>query len=606
MLWSEIPTQGLREGRSAYGDVEQWRAQSKTLRRHGCLRFREADAHQRRAGRNKSALHRVSSELSSRCSVCSPRTGARSRRRRPQRAAAARGHQSRLLADPFRRVARRDRRDARARSDAVAHHRHPSAGRFTFDVDDVWEPHTLFAELGQLRVARGTGSWSVVARLRPGRDLRTGAGRDERDRATSRRTVSGGAAQRGISVVPLSLHVTGSATRLALWMLTGAVSFVLLMAIANIAGLSLARSAGREREIAIRSALGASQAHIVRQLIIESVTLAVVSGIASLLVALAGIRLILSLRPGGLARLDEVGLDPSAFGWALALSLLSGVLIGLAPAITTLRRNLKPAFQEGGRGASGGAAARRIRRVLVVGGICAGDHAAGRRRPADPQPAECAERRSWIQHRAACCRCSSPARCFRTMAQRVNYFERVLEQARAVAGVERAAIASEFFIGGNPEQTVTRRGQHASRVGARAVSARRDQRQSFSKPSARRCSEGGRFTAADGANAPKVAIINDMMARRLWPGQDAVGRRFKFGPPDSNRPLVYRRRQSSATCAGRDRNTSPFRRCSSRSRRIRRGSSTLLVRTSTDPVQHDGQRCRLPPVRSRRTRPCTA
>ena len=81
------------------------------------------------------------------------------------------------------------------------------------------------------------------------------------------------ASARGISVVPLSLYVTGSATRLALWMLTGAVSFVLLMAIANIAGLSLARSAGREREIAVRSALGATQGHIVRQLLVESVTL---------------------------------------------------------------------------------------------------------------------------------------------------------------------------------------------------------------------------------------------------------------------------------------------------------------------------------------------
>ena len=150
-------------------------------------------------------------------------------------------------------------------------------------------------------------------------------------------------------------------------MLTGAVSLVLLMAIANIAGLSLARSAGREREIAVRSALGATQGHIVRQLLIESVTLGVISGVAGLFVALAGVRLILSLRPDGLARLDEVSLDPTAFGWALAMSLLSGVLIGIAPAITATRRNLKPAFQEGGRGASGGAAARRIRRVLVAG-----------------------------------------------------------------------------------------------------------------------------------------------------------------------------------------------------------------------------------------------
>ena len=141
--------------------------------------------------------------------------------------------------------------------------------------------------------------------------------------------------QRGISVVPLTLYVTGPTTRLALWMLTAAVSFVLLMAIANIAGLSLARSAGRDREIAIRSALGASQVHIVRQLLIESVTLAVISGLASLLVAFAGIRLILSLKPAGLARLDEVAPRPVGIWLDAGAVALSGILIGLAPAITT-------------------------------------------------------------------------------------------------------------------------------------------------------------------------------------------------------------------------------------------------------------------------------
>src|SRR5688500_18141645 len=150
-------------------------------------------------------------------------------------------------------------------------------------------------------------------------------------------------------------------------MLTGAVSFVLLMAVANIAGLSLARSAGRDREIAIRTALGASRAHILRQLIVESLTLAVLSGIASLLVALACIRLIVLLDPGGIERLHEVRLDRWGFGWALGVTLVAGILMGLAPAITTVRRNLKPAFQEGGRAASGSAATRRVRQALVVG-----------------------------------------------------------------------------------------------------------------------------------------------------------------------------------------------------------------------------------------------
>ncbi len=117
-------------------------------------------------------------------------------------------------------------------------------------------------------------------------------------------------------------------------MLTGAVSCVLLIAATNVAGLSLTRSVGRAREIAIRAALGASPVRIARQLLAKSVTLAL--------------------------------LDLRVLGWALAISLLTGILVGLAPSMTMLRRNLGPSGEEGRRGVSGGVATRGIRRALVV------------------------------------------------------------------------------------------------------------------------------------------------------------------------------------------------------------------------------------------------
>src|SRR5260221_211360 len=132
------------------------------------------------------------------------------------------------------------------------------------------------------------------------------------------------------------------------------------------ASLSLARSVSREREIAIRAALGASRARIVRQLLTESLTLAVASGLLGLLVALAVIRVVLAAKPGNLARLNEIGLDPQVLGWNLALCFLTGILVGLAPAITMARRNLTPSGHEGARGSSGGVATRRIRRALVT------------------------------------------------------------------------------------------------------------------------------------------------------------------------------------------------------------------------------------------------
>ena len=252
------------------------------------------------------------------------------------------------------------------------------------------------------------------------------------------------------------------------------------------------------------------------------------------------------------------------------MSLLSGILIGLAPAITATRRNLKPAFQEGGRGVSGGAAARRIRRVLVVARIRARDRAARRRRSADPQPAERPERRSWIQDGTRDVDATRQPSVSERRAS-IDYFNRVLEQARAVGGVESAAITSEFFIGGNPEQTVTVEG--STRAVSERVRLRRDEiSRRFFRHLGTPLIRGRDFSPADDANAPRVAIINEAMERRLWPGQDAVGRRFKFGPRDSDGDW-FTVVGSCATCAARVWNTTPSRRCSSRSRRIRRASS---------------------------------
>ena len=391
----------------------------------------------------------------------------------------------------------------------------------------MWEPHTLFSNWEALRGARGAGPWFVIARLKP--DVTFEQAQAEMTTiARSLSEQSDAALQRGISVVPLTLYVTGSATRLALWMLTGAVSFVLLMAVANIAGLSLARSAGRDREMAIRSVLGASQRHIVRQLLIESVTLAIIAGAVSLLVALAGIRAIVWLRPAALARLDEVTLNPWAFGWTLTLSLLAGVLIGLAPVITAMRRNLKPAFDDGARGASAGAATRRVRRVLVVAEFAlaivllvgAGLLTRSLLNVYNVDP-------GFRTERVLLLALASPVSL--ATAQRVAYFERALEQAKAVGGVESAAIASEFFIGGNPEQTVTVEG--STRGTSERVRFRRDEiSPDFFSTVGTPLIRGRFFSAADGVSDPRVAIINEAMALRLWPQQDPVGRRFSLGP----------------------------------------------------------------------------
>src|SRR5205085_8673206 len=158
---------------------------------------------------------------------------------------------------------------------------------------------------------------------------------------------------RGISVVSLSSYMVGPQSRLALWVLAGAVFCVFLIASANVTSLSLARSVARAREIAVRAALGASAGRIVRQLLTEGVLLAAVSGLIGTLLALAGIRLIRAFGPGNLPRLNEISLDLRVLGSALASSVLAGILVGLSPAIATMRHDLRSSGEEGGRSISG-------------------------------------------------------------------------------------------------------------------------------------------------------------------------------------------------------------------------------------------------------------
>jgi predicted permease len=529
MLFSEVPTQGLREGRSAYGDIEEWRRESRTFADMAVVdpvRPTLTTA----TGADQVRVGRISPNYFSVLGL-QPAYG-----RMFSAAEANERQRLAVISHAFWQARFSGSREAIGASivrDGLPSRIVGILPAEQLDDTEVWEPHTLFPDWETLRVARGPGSWFVVARLRPDVTFEQA----QAEMTTIARQLnerSDASVQRGISVVPLSLHVTGSRTRLALWMLTGAVSFVLLMAVANIAGLSLARSAGRDREMAIRSALGASQGHIVRQLLIESVTLAIISGLAGLLVALAGIRVILALKPAGLARLDEVALDPWGFGWTLTLSLLCGILIGLAPAITATRRNLKPAFDDGARGSSAGAATRRVRRVLVVAEFAlaivllvgAGLLTRSLLKVHDVDAGFSTERIVSMQ-------LASPM--FPSTAQRVDYFERALAQAKSVGGVESAAIASEFFIGGSPEQTVTVEG--STRSASERVRFRRDEITSdFFTTVGTPLVRGRFFSPTDGVNGPSVAIINESMARRLWPQQDPVGRRFRLGPGGANNP----------------------------------------------------------------------
>ena len=397
-----------------------------------------------------------------------------------------------------------------------------------FDAD-VWEPHTTH------RSVRGGQTWFVIGRLRPG--VTFDQAQAEMSAVARRLNDQLPAAERnqGISVVPLSLYVVGPQSRLALWMLGGAVFCVFLIAAANVTSLSLARSTARAREMAVRAALGANAGRIVRQLLTESVLLAAVSGLMGTLLAFGGIRLIRAFGPGNLPRLNEVSLDLRVLGWALAISLLAGILVGLAPAMTTLRRDLRPSGEEGGRSVSGGASSRRIRRALVVAEfalaivLLVGAGLLVRSwwyvNNIDP---------GFVPERVLVMEVSTPTT-FSVPAQRTDLYHRVLEQIQAVPGVESAGIIDDLFSA-NPREQVLTVERDDGTVSERLRFTRDEVSADFFRALGTPLLRGRFFSIGDRPDAPRVAIINDAMARRSWPGHDPVGRRFTLGPRDSDGP----------------------------------------------------------------------
>ncbi|MBI1895961.1 MAG: ABC transporter permease [Acidobacteria bacterium] len=525
MLWSEDPSQNLREGRSAYWNVEQWRSQSESFADMAffdgvSVTLTSADrAEQISAVRHTPNLF--------------PLLGVQPLHGRAFSAEEAEQRQRlALISHRFWQARFGGSFDAIGATMIIDGAPSRIIGilpaDFQFDNADVWEPHTMYPDWEALRRARGRGFWGVIGRLRPNvtidqaqAEMNAIARRLDEQLPSSQRN-------RGISVVPLSLQVIGPRPRLALWMLAGAVFFVLLIAATNVASLLLARSASREREIATRAALGASSARIVRQLLAESLTLAVIAGLLGLLVADAGIRLILAVKPGKLARLNEVSLDPYALGCALALCLLTGILGGLTPAITMVRRDLRPSGQEGGRGISGGVGTLRTRRALVVtefalamillvgAGLLV-------RSLWSAQNVDLGFRPERVLSLGLSTTASMP------IPQRTDFYNRVLEQVASLPGVESAGITSELFIRGGGDRVVTIEGD--TRPVSERLRYRSDElSEGLFKAVGTPLLRGRFFSDADGPDSPPVAIINEAMARQLWPGRDPVGKRFKRGP----------------------------------------------------------------------------
>ena len=525
MLWTEDPTQSLREGRSALWDVERWRndnqsfAEMATFDTVGTM-LTSADGVEQIIGVSISAnllpLLGVSPILGRNFS------SEEAEQRQRMVLISHRFWQARFGGSPDALGATLVLNGAPSQIVGVL----PADFQVARVAADVWVPHWSRPDV------RGGETWFVVGRLRPGVTFDQAQAEMS---AVARRLgdqLPAADRNRGISVVPLTLDMVGRQSRLALWMLGGAVFCVFLIAAANVTSLSLARSVARAREMAVRAALGASAGRIVRQLLTEGVLLAAISGLLGTLLAVFGIRFIRAFGPANLPRLNEVSLDLRVLAWALAISVLAGIVVGLAPALATLRRDLRPSGEESGRSVSGGVATRRIRRALVMAEFAlaivllvgAGLLVRSWWHVSRIDP-------GFRPERVLVMGLSAPPT-FTLAAQRNDLYDRVLEQIRAVPGVESAGIIDDLFIGNPREQIVTIERDDGT-VSERVRLARNEVSTDFFKAIGTPLHRGRFFSIGDRQDAPPVAIVNDAMARRSWPGRDPVGRRLKLGPQDA-------------------------------------------------------------------------
>jgi putative ABC transport system permease protein len=342
-------------------------------------------------------------------------------------------------------------------------------------------------------------------------------------------------ASQGVSVASLHESLVGKA-RTALLVFLAAVAFVLLIACANVANLLLARAAARQKEIAIRTALGAARLRIIRQLLTESVLLAVLGGALGLLLTLWSTDFLVAHAADAIPRLSEVRTDWHVLGFTALVSLLTGIAFGMAPALQASQPDLNEMLKEGGRSSGVGRRSGRLRSLLVVSEVAvslvllvgAGLLIKSFLRLEEIKP-------GFNPEHVLAMEMFLPGLKYPEDYQHIAFYEQVLERARAVPGVEAAGVVSVLPVSENYDRIgFAVEGEPATAPGEGPDADRYMISSGYFKALGIPLLSGSQFDEQDGTNAAPVVIINETLARRYWPNSDPLGRRIRVG--DERRP----------------------------------------------------------------------
>jgi putative ABC transport system permease protein len=421
---------------------------------------------------------------------------------------------------------------------------------------------------------------NAVGRLKPGETV--GAAGDDLNTVMAQLGRDYPDYYKGYGASVVSLHATYfSGIQAALLVLMGAVGFVLLIACANVANLLLARAAGRQHEVAVRAALGATRAHLVRLFLTECLVVSTAGGLLGLFFAVWGEDALVRLTRDVLPSVAVVSLDAPVFIFTAAVSILTGVVFGIGPALQASRPDVNDALKDGGRG-SASPSRHRLRSALVVAEVAlsvmllvgAGLLLRSFDRLLNTNP-------GFNPAHVLAAEVTLPERRYADSQQQRAFFDALVDRTRALPGVTRAGLisalplsgtgySSSFTIEGQPEPPA---GHHAS-VNNRIVTP--DYFQAMGIP----LMKGRAFAGTDDASALPVAVINTAMAHHYWPTADPLGQRIRLGEKGAFMTIVGivgDVRFDAVDQSGADEVYAPF-------EQSPKGDMTLVLRATGDPL----------------------
>lgn len=402
----------------------------------------------------------------------------------------------------------------------------PPGFEFPVKGSDLWM--TLSMNPAQAN-ARAAFLLSVVGRLKSGITMAQASSEMETIALSMEQAFPRSNTGVRFAIEPLREQQGGGARRM-LYLLVGAVGCVLLIACVNVANLLLARASVRERELAVRAALGAGRQRLLRQMLTESVLLSLLGGGCGLLLAWWGVRALRAIETGGLVRLDQVGLDGRVLSFTLGVSLLTSVLFGLAPALHSSRLKMNQTLKDGGRGTAD-RAGNRLRGAFVIAEVAlslvllvgAGLLIRSFVQLLRVDSGFRSERLLTLRVELSQAKLQDPS-------QGVSFYQQVLECIQALPGVEAVSIVNALPIATpGMRSALTFEDKPDPPPGQPQLGNNRvispDYFRSLGIPLL-----GGRaLTLQDNASAPPVAVINQSLARRYWGDENPLGKRFKVG-----------------------------------------------------------------------------